>query len=207
MATTTAVAFGGCGGGSGAPRVAVIGDSLTALAQPELSRVLMPGYDVSYLYRISVRTDQMLELVANDSHDNGPAWGAVVNLGTNDAIQGRSTAEAVGAYDQLLAILRPTRCVVLTTVSIAADTGGRTGVAAALNRRIAAAVDMDPTRYRVVDWNGFLAGLDATARSTYLRSDGIHESGTGARWMASADRAALDDCRRGARLPLLGPAA
>jgi hypothetical protein len=201
------VVLAGCGGPAPAPRVAVVGDSTTALAQPAIASALAPRYDPGYVFRISIRTDQILGLVAIAVHDSGPPWGAVVNLGTNDAVQGRSVAQATGAYGQLLALLEPAHCVVLTTVGSNADLRGHSTVAAALNRQIAAEAAADPARFRVVDWNAFLAGLDPATRRTYLRPDGIHETDLGATWLASADRAALDDCRHSGKVPLIGPAA
>jgi len=198
----------GCSTGPDLPRVSVIGDSITALAQPDISTELESSFDVGYVFRISVRIDQMLDLVASDLRDNGPTEAAVVNLGTNDAIAGGDSAPALAAFDQLLKAVGPARCVVLTTIGPFADVRGRSDVGASLNRRMDDLVAADPRRYKVVDWSRLLGSLDPVSRRFVLQPDQIHETEAGARWIAASDRAALDTCgtaRQPAVLPVPGP--
>jgi len=185
------------------PRVAVIGDSITALAQPDLTAVLGPSYDPDYTFRIGVRIDQLLGLVAVDVHEYGTPAAAVVNVGTNDAIEGGTSAHTLATFDQLLALLGPTRCVVLTTIGPFADLRGGSDAGAALNARIFALAEADPRRIKVVDWNGFVLSLDTTARQTYVQHDLIHETPAGARWIAASDRTALATCGRSVQAPML----
>jgi len=190
------VILAGCSTFAGPPRVLVIGDSITALAQPEISTALNPSYNVGYLFRIGVRIDQMLRLVASDLQENGPTAAAVINLGTNDAIAGGNNAHAMLSFDQLLTTVGSVRCVILTTIGPFADDRGRSDVGRSLNRRIADLVAADPRRYKVVNWNGFLNGLNSQTRPHYLQPDMIHETPTGARWLAASDEAALEMCGR-----------
>ena len=85
-AVSVATILAGCSMTAAPRRVSVIGDSITALAQPDLSTALEPTYAIGYVFRISVRIEQMLGPVASDLRDNGPTAAVVINLGTNDAI-------------------------------------------------------------------------------------------------------------------------
>ena len=203
VAVSAVVALAGCSATATAPRVAVIGDSTTALAQPDLSAALGPSYDPDYTFRIGVRTDQLLPLVATDMRENGTPVAAIVNVGTNDAVEGVSADHAVASFDQLLGLLGPTPCLVLTTIGPFADLRGGGDAGGSLNRHIFALADAAPRRVKVVDWNGFLLTLDSATRPTYLRSDLIHETPAGARWIAASDKAALATCGTGDAAPVL----
>ena len=202
-AASVAVLVAGCSAVSGPPRVSVIGDSITALAQPDISTALDHTYNVSYVFRIGVRIDQMLGLVASDLKDNGPTAAAVINLGTNDAIAGGNSAHALASFNQLLTAVGSVRCVVLTTIGPFADNRGRSDVGASLNRKLIALVAADPRRYKLVDWNGFLNALDSQTRPNYLQPDLIHETQAGARWIAAQDEAALDTCGTDEQTPMI----
>ena len=176
---------------------------MTALDQPDLSTALDPTYAVGYVFRISVRIDQMLVPVASDLQDHGPTTAVVINLGTNDAIAGGNSAPAMASFDQLLATVGSVRCVVLTTIGPFADDRGGSDVGATLNRRMADLVAGDPRRYKLVDWNRFLGTLGPGTRQHYLQSDLIHETPAGARWIAASDAAALRTCGTSAQAPMI----
>ena len=194
-----------CSTTSGQPRVSVIGDSITALAQPDISAALGPSYDIDYVFRISVRIDQLLGLVAADQQAHGPTAAAVINLGTNDAIAGGTDTHAPASFDRLVTAVDAVPCVVLTTIGPFADERGRSDVGAALNRTMVGLASADPTRYKVVDWNRFVTGLDSQRRPSFLQPDLIHETPAGARWIAASDKAALDTCGTEAQAPLVRP--
>jgi len=203
-AVAVAVAnLAGCSMTTSPPRVSVIGDSMTALAQPDLSTAMEPTYSVGYVFRISVRIDQMLVLVASDLQDNGPTAAVVINLGTNDAIAGGNSAPAMASFAKLLTTVDPVRCVVLTTIGPFADERGGSDVGAALNRSMTDLVAGDPRRYKLVDWNRFLGTLGPGTRPHYLQSDLIHETPAGARWIAASDEAALQTCGTTAQAPMI----
>ena len=194
LASSVAVILASCSSITSPPRVSVVGDSITALARPDISIALERSYNVGYVFRISVRIDQMLDLVASDLQHNGPTAAVVINLGTNDAIAGGNSAHALVNFDQLVTTVGSVRCVVLTTVGPFADNRGGSDVGASLNRRMIDLVAADPRRYKLVDWYGFLKTLDSQLRPNYLQPDLIHETQAGARWIAASDKAALDTC-------------
>ena len=188
---------------TGPPRILVIGDSITALAQPDISTALEPFYNVGYVFRISVRIDQLLGPVASDQRDSGSAAAAVINLGTNDAIAGGASTHALAGFNRLLTTVGSVPCVVLTTIGPFADERGRNDVGASLNRMIINLVTTDPTRYKLVDWNGFLNTLDSKTRPNYLQPDLIHETPAGARRIAASDKAALNTCGTHVQAPMI----
>lgn len=208
LAAAVVVILAGCSTSPDLPRVSVIGDSMTALAQPDISTELEGTFAVGFVFRISVRIGQMLDLVASDLRDNRPTEAAVINLGTNDAIAGGDSAQALATFDQLLRTVGPVRCVVLTTIGPFADDRGRSDVGASLNRRMDGLVAADPRRYKLVDWSRLLGTLDPEARRFVLQPDQIHETEAGARWIANSDKAALDTCGTDGQpsmLPVPGP--
>jgi len=200
-ALVLAVGIAACSTTTASRRVSVIGDSITALAQPELSSTLDPTYSVGYVFRIGARIGPLLALVASDLHDNGPTAAAVINLGTNDALAGGDRAPALASFAKLLTTVDSVRCVVLTTIGPFADVRGGSDVGASLNRTMADLVASDPRRYKLVDWNRFLTTLDSPTRRLYLAPDLIHETPAGARWIAASDGAALDTCDTAAHAP------
>ena len=194
MLGTLAAAAGCSHPTSSGPRVVVAGDSITALAQPAISSALEPRYSVTYLFRIGARTAQVVPLIQADLRRNGTPSALVENLGTNDALQASERSDQPSSWDQLLPTLEPIRCVVLTTVNTVADVRGSGDRAAGIDARIAMLAASDPRKYKVVDWNGLISSLSARELSTYLLPDLIHETATGARWIAAGDRAALGTC-------------
>jgi hypothetical protein len=193
----------GCSMTTAPRRVLVIGDSITALAQPDLSTTLDRSYTVGYVFRISVRIEPMLGLVESDLQDNIPTAAVVINLGTNDAIAGGNGAPALASFAQLLTTVGSVGCVVLTTIGPFADVRGGSDVGASLNRKITDLVAGDPRRYKLVDWNRFLSTLESQTRQSYLQSDLIHETAAGASWIAASDEAALHTCGTTARTPMI----
>ena len=185
----------GCsGGGDGSPHIAVVGDSITGLDHGEISSVLDPPYSVDFYYQNGMRIDQMLPRLRDGLDARGPGVAVIVNLGTNDALQGGRNVDPQRSWDQLLTITKDVPCVVLTTVNSISDAYARGKVASALNERMMALATADSGKYKVVDWNRFLISLDDRQRATYLQADLIHETPDGAWWIADAYRSALDAC-------------
>lgn len=191
----TVVLLAGCSViGGGRPHLAVAGDSITGLAQPTISAALDPTYDVDYVYRFGERIDQVVPLLQADLREHPSTVAVIENLGTNDAVQGGRNSDVQASWYQLLSVTNPVPCVVLTTVSALVDFYGRADVAEWINQQIAGLAAADPARYEVVDWNGFLRSLHGKRLATYLRSDSIHETEAGARWLAASYGSALARC-------------
>jgi hypothetical protein len=190
------------------PYVVVVGDSITDLASGPIQSALDSKYQPVLVYRDGQRLDQMLPglNLALAAH---PAVRAVVeNLGTNDAIQGGRHADWRASWARLLSSTAKVPCVVLTTINLSSDSYGGRPVASAINREVRKLATSDPTRYKVVDWLGFLKTAWVHHRATffdYVNRELIHETPAGARWIADEDRSALSDCGSTAQPSIIQP--
>ena len=184
---------GGSIPGANKPTVVVDGDSITVLATPALHQRLDPSYDVQVLAVIGIRINQSLP--ALESALRFHPYAVVVNLGTNDALQGGTHPDWVSSWDKLIRVLRSTPCVVLTTISPAADALRHRSVATRINADIRALAARDPKKYKVADWSRFLSRHSKSQR-IYLRPDPvlIHPTPAGAQELALLDQGALAKC-------------
>src|SRR5664280_2384247 len=165
------VVSAGCsGGGDGTPHVAVVGDSITTLDHGEITSVLDPPYAVDFYYQNGMRIDQMLPRLRDGLAVRGPGVPVIVNLGTNDALQGGRNVDPQKSWDQLLAITNDTPCVVFTTVNSVADAYARGKVAAALNGRMMALAAAEGDQESVPVDDLVLAGIGGgRQRPAYLQ--------------------------------------
>ena len=170
--------------------VAVLGDSITALSNDTLHATLDGHYTISVIGKFGARTDEALDeatLLARADPEQ-----AIINLGTNDAIQD-VPAERTGAnLDKLVATFRGATCIGLVTIDEQMTAFGvsHRASAAAVNaqiRRIADAVDT----VSVIDWTQLVAGHGGVAAMT---TDGVHPNPTGMQVLADAYLDALNDC-------------
>ena len=188
------------GGSPGANKPSVVfdGDSITVLATPAIHQLLDPSYDVEVLAVIGIRIDQSLPALESALRFHPDA--VVVNLGTNDALQGGAHPDWVSSWDKLIRITRNTPCVVLTTINPAADSLSHRPIATRINADIRALAARDPKKYKVADWSGFLSRHLRNQR-TYLLAQPIliHPTPAGAVKLATLDQNALAKC--GTRMP------
>ncbi|MGA2836178.1 MAG: hypothetical protein ABSF84_06235 [Acidimicrobiales bacterium] len=175
-------------------RVAVVGDSLTAIEHPYLSPALERDYTTTYLVRAGGRIAGMSALLQAYVGADGTPGVAVTNLGTTDALAPTRSTASGAVLQPLVTATASIPCVVLTTVSLRADQAAGDDVAAQVDHRIVALERSDPTKYKIVDWNHFLSTLPAPSVPTYLRAGGILETESGAMWLAKADEAAVRAC-------------
>lgn len=111
------------------------------------------------------------------------------NLGTNDALQGN--IDWTQSFDQVLELMLPLDCVILTTVSVRTNHLDPTHshIADRMNEAIAAAKASHPN-VRVVDWN---AAVDKN--TTDFAADGFHPTTRAAQvWLAHQYRKVADSC-------------
>jgi lysophospholipase L1-like esterase len=184
--------------GASKPSVVFDGDSITVLATPAIHQLLDPSYDVSVLGVIGIRINQSLPALQSALRFHPDA--VVVNLGTNDALQGGEHPGWVSGWDKLIRITRNTPCVVLTTINPAADALSHRPIARRINAAIRRLAAQHPVKYKVADWSGFLR-RNIRDQRTYLRAEPslIHPTPAGAEKLAALDQRALAKCR--ARTP------
>lgn len=188
-----AVALGGCSGGYNGARLSVAGDSITALEQPRLSTILA-NYSIAYVFRYGISIGPAVVLLRAELAADGRPGGLIENLGTNDALTGHKVSGPLPTLDPVVSAAAGIPCVVLTTISVRADVRGGSDVAASLNSEIARLHRHDPSRYQVVDWNGFVELLSPADFFRYIQVDQIHPTPLGAQWLAQSDAAALAAC-------------
>jgi lysophospholipase L1-like esterase len=172
--------------------VSVVGDSITVVSQPDISTALTGAYDAVVHGIWGQRIDQMLPTLSAALRRHPSA--VVVNLGSNDAIQAQTHHGWPISFRHMIAMLAPTHCVLLTTISTLLDVPThQQPVAARIDAAIATAVSAH-RNFHVVDWN---AAVHATNGLALLSTDRVHPSPAGQLTLAALIRAALDhDCRR-----------
>jgi hypothetical protein len=175
------------------PSVVFDGDSITVLATPAIHQLLDPSYDVDVLAVDGIRINQSLPALESALKLHPSA--VVLNLGTNDALQGGTHPDWVSSWDELIRITRSTPCVVLTTINPAADALTHRPIATSINADIRALAARDPKKYKVADWSRFL-GRHVSTQRTYLRAEPIliHPTPAGAVKLAALDQNALAKC-------------
>jgi hypothetical protein len=166
---------------------------MTQVEQPDLQAALATDYTPTFLLRTEGRIAGLSALLRKYVRANGVPGAVVANVGTEDALQATVSTTSGRLLQPLLTAASSTPCVVLTTVSLRADHAGGS-VAARINHEITLLAQSDPTRYKVVDWNHFLATLPAPSVPTYLQSDRIIETAAGAAWLARSDDAGVREC-------------
>ena len=207
LAAVAVLGIVACGRESPGPSFALVGDSLANLlvcahddrpyggcvspvsteAGGVLSTTMRGHYRVAVRASDGTRIDEMLG-AARALAGATPVVMAE-NLGTNDAIQGSAAWRQ--SFDELLSLMLPLDCVVLTTLSEAADPpdSGGPGIATQVNGAIAAA-RTSHANVRVVDWN---AAVDE--HGSAFAADGYHPTSKASQeWLAQQYRAAADSC-------------
>lgn len=190
---TVLLAACGTASASAKPDVVVVGDSITYLSTPQIEHTLGTKYHIDVQAVRGKRIVQMLPALRTAMKGHPSA--VIENLGTNDAIRARSGYDWRKYWSELIAITQNTPCVVLTTISSAADVYGAGTVGTAINADIASLVAKDPQKYKEVDWNGFLHSRGSGYR-TYLSGDLIHPLPAGRQAIATMDKQALAQCKR-----------
>lgn len=173
-----AVALAGCG----LPRLTMTGDSITAIVAPYATADMSSEYRLDVSAHNGARIDQILPYLTEQLKT--PPAVAVVNVGTNDAVQGYANWRV--AFDQVVAQVASVPCVVFVTVAESTDAYDVTHsqVAAQINAAIA------ETGYRVADWNAVVLerGLEVSA-------EGIHPTiPVGAQTLADLIEAQVATC-------------
>jgi hypothetical protein len=186
------------------PEFAIVGDSITKLlvchnhvqpdtcgessttdAQGRLRAALSGRYQLSVRANGGTRIDQMLPDAMKLAAGKPDVF--AVNLGSNDALQNK--ADWQSSFDQLLALVLPARCVILTTIATNAAHQPRP-LAVDMNAYIAETAARHPN-VRVVDWDSAVKQHQGE-----FSSDDLHPTTVAAQdWLSLQYRAAADSCR------------
>jgi hypothetical protein len=173
------------------PRVLVLGDSITDHGQRELRDTIGPLYALSIEGQDNFRVDE--QLPAAQRWATREFRHLVINLGTNDIVQGWPLDATAASLEELVALFPDVPCVHLTTVAL--DLGSaRSEQARALNEAIDAMASQD-RRIHIVDWAEVVAS--AQDRGQELTSDGVHPTDEGQRLLADAYEESMMECGDG----------
>jgi len=205
-----ALTLAGCSKSATVPSVIVVGDSVTSVEQAQLQGALDPPYSPTFLVVPSGgRIGEMSALLSDSIRSNGNPGVVITNLGTTDALQAGTSSTTISPLSPLVSAAAGVACVVLTTVNVRTDHRldhlPDATVAARINHQIKLLALSDPTRYKVVDWNEFLATLPAASVPTYLQANGYLETQAGAAWLARADLAGVRSCGSTHQPTVIGP--
>jgi hypothetical protein len=179
------------------PKVGVIGDSITGVSQSSIESAIGGeyGYTVEDFGGVTFVSGASLErdVLSNPS---GPPTDIIVNFGTNDVAQGDVWQPAFAVDMQ---ILSSAQCIVLVNVSTYADElAAGQPVAEAINQAIDQQVASSPSKFHLIDWNGFIH--EGTNSATLLGPTSVyglnvHPNVTGQADLAQMYLQALhDDC-------------
>jgi hypothetical protein len=195
----------GCSSSPSVPTVTVVGDATTVVARAVLAGTLHPPYSPVFVVRPAGRIAGLSALLRASMAATGTPTVVLADVGTTDALHPTTAPTSGPLLAPLVQATASVSCVVLTTVNVRADQQSGGTVAARLNREITSLALSDPKRYKVVDWNEFLATLPAPSVPTYLRPDGITETAAGAHWLATADLDGVHACGTRHQPTVIGP--
>ena len=173
-------------------KVGLIGDSITDLSREPLTQALGEDRVVEIVGKFGARSDQVIEDVKVIAASEPAA--AIINIGTNDALQQVPAAQTAANIQQILDLLGDVGCRYLvqinTGITDTATGAARQAEAAAVNDQLAQLAELNDG-VEVLDWNRTIADNGGNPEITY---DTVHLSEKGVVLMADAYRQALDDC-------------
>ena len=177
---------------SSGPRVVIVGDSITVFAHDEISHALRGHYSVTTSAVFGQRIDEMLPALRHDLTKHPRA--VVLNLGTNDVLQGRLHPDWQTGFRTMISMVSHVPCVVLTTISTVTttspipDAAAEPQVASEINGAILKTAASHPNVH-VIDWNQAVNGPNGLS---LLIPDRVHPSDAGSRVLAVQIRHTLD---------------
>ena len=190
IAVLAAFAAAACGGSTN-QKVGLIGDSITDMSRGPLQQALGSGHKVEIDGKFGARSDQVIEDVKLIAASRPGA--AIINIGTNDAIQQIPAKQTAANIQQILDLLKDVGCRYLVQINEGitdkATAASRQAEAHAINQQLAALADKNGVD--VIDWNRTIANNGGNGVITF---DTIHLTDKGVLLMAAAYKKALDAC-------------
>lgn len=176
--------------GRGGNKVGVIGDSITSMSEEPLRKGLASTYDLQISAQFGARSDEMLQRVKTVASSN-PAQ-AIINLGTNDALQQRPVDQTRASLDEMVTYFSSADCVFLVEINEAITDNGtpRAVEARAINDQIRD-IDHDVDNVHVIGWNKELAENGGSGDLTF---DTVHLTAKGVALLVETYQRALTSC-------------
>jgi hypothetical protein len=172
------------------PRVLVLGDSITDHGQRQLRDTIGPLYALSVEGQDNFRADELVP--AAQRWATRDFQQVVINLGTNDVVQGWPTENTTETLTQLVTMFPGARCIHLTTINADLELGAvATERADAVNQQLRAIASKDP-RVHIVDWNAIVD--TARTEGLQLTLDGVHPTKEGQQLLVDAYEESMTPC-------------
>lgn len=175
--------------------VAVLGDSITAIGQQQLITSAGRRFRLDVRAAFGARVDQ--QLAAADQAAAADPTQVVINLGTNDVLQGVPAEVSLQALETMASKFPHAKCIHFVLVNPALEQDGRRprDAALALNAGILQLAER-LGRGDVIRWDNLSEAATNSAEPLGLTDDGIHPSPRGQRELADAEVDALLRCGR-----------
>lgn len=176
------------------PKVVLMGDSITYISAPAFKKELKGSYELVVSGTPKRRADERVEdaAVLDATHPDA----VVVNLGTNDVLQGRPPQSAADALEKIGKTFADAECVVLVTVNENMFNAERASLgpdAKALNQEILAMAEKHG--WGVVRWDEIVRRYLAEGeKQGHLSVDTVHPRPVGRKLLADAYGKALASC-------------
>jgi lysophospholipase L1-like esterase len=175
--------------------VVVLGDSITALGTNQLNSSLGSDYHLTINGHFGARVSDQ----ENDAAFLGAirAKQVIINLGTNDVINGVPTGQTALELQQMVQKFHGADCIHLVSINVNLHTPTKTfkPQAEALNTAIRKLASAN-SNVNVIDWNAIDAPTVDTAHPNGLTIDGVHPTTDGQSQLIDAYSTALDRCGR-----------
>jgi hypothetical protein len=173
------------------PRALVLGDSITDHGQRVLRDTIGPLYLLSIEGQDNFRVDDQLPVAQRWATRDFSQ--VVINLGTNDVVQGWPIDQSTAGLEQIVSLFPEANCIHLTTVSesLPGRTSSTAADAAELNAAIRSMAESN-SRVRIVDWNAIVD--EQQAQGIDLTTDGVHPTTEGQQLLVDAYEASMTAC-------------
>ena len=192
LSVVIASARAGAACGTSGPKVALIGDSITGLSRERLSAGLGDEYTVEVMGKFGARSDEIIAEVKVIAASHPSA--AVINIGTNDALQRVPAEQTKASVQEILDLLDDVGCRYLVEINNGITdllTGdSRADEARAINAELDALARENPG-VKVVEWNAAIAEHGGVSAVMY---DTVHLSEKGQSLLAETYQEALSNC-------------
>ena len=177
--------------------VAVLGDSITTLDETDIRTQLGDEFSFTISGNFGKTVAEVLpeaEIVATRPHDQ-----LIINLGTNDVLQGLPVADSMKSLEQMIAMYDTSRCIFLVNINehmVDQRTGKSVSDQAKQFNRSLSDLAKTDGRISIIDWNSTAATQLNGANPPYsdLTSDSIHPTQEGDTLLNELYRKSLEGC-------------
>ena len=178
--------------------VEILGDSITVVSDKDL-RASLGDYTLNVQAIGGLRTDQ-LQGAAEQAATSHPKQ-VIINLGTNDVLQGKGLDQVKASLDKMIATFSSADCIHVVTLNTHIITSSASSASAlksandAIDELIAAHNNVDK-----IDWNKIVEESNDTTGKETVTIDSIHPNPKGQLLLAQAYANAVKNCGKPVKL-------